>query len=62
MTVAYLWILFIAGVAIQIAAVTVSIKAIGPLGLMLSGMMIIGAVMVSLAVAWGIIGEIATKL
>lgn len=62
MTVGFLWILFLAGIALQLGALTVAIRALSLLGVILWASTIIGAVMVSLAVAWGILGEIATKL
>ncbi len=59
MTVFYLWALFLVGLLLQVGAIAVSVRALGPLGLLLSVLVVIGAAMVALAFAWGILGELS---
>lgn len=62
MTVPLLWALFLGGVALQVVALLVALRGLGPLGLIIIILTVAGATMVALAIAWGILGEISAKL
>ena len=62
MSVALLWLIFLGGVALQVVALLVALRGLGPLGLVIIVLTVAGATMVALAIAWGILAEIANKL
>lgn len=55
-----LWLIFLGGVALEVVALLVALRGLGPLGLVIIILTVAGATMVALAIAWGILGEIAT--